>query len=227
MAALSEVHARGIAATMGTQSYARDRLLWSALIVCVAQSGCEQDNVENKEDHSLDAMIEEKYDAQAESPSLLNTEKKDAAADSLLDATMAEAPPGLLLNARSVCREPEKDPVWMATPKALSEALVGAWIYCGSGSVPFARNDTLGIRFNDDGTWAFLTIEGAKLRRLEGLDNRGSWEVINNRTSAYSFQVNLNLFGGGLNPISPVITSPPLRLRMSWMLGKADYVRAP
>ncbi len=139
-----------------------------------------------------------------------------------------DAPPGATAEevdrARAICPDPEEGVAATPTQAEFEALLVGRWLHC-AGPVVFAREDTAGLRFDSDGSFAFLVNgEDGALRDGAGFDYVGTWELID--TSDFNgpgvFQLNLDMPGGG-NPAFLTFATAPPKMRLSWTLGNSDY----
>jgi hypothetical protein len=102
------------------------------------------------------------------------------------------------------------DPV---TPVDLAEAeglIVGTWIFCDEGSVfePTSASE-VGVEFTDDGRFYRVADDGAGgLLRMEGLEQQGSWAVV--EAMPGTVQLNMSLLGDGTVPLVMEFYGTPL-----------------
>jgi hypothetical protein len=102
----------------------------------------------------------------------------------------------------------------------LSYAL-GSWIYC-SGYHMFGKPYD-GLEFAADGIWYFLDSDGkGGFVRRAGFDGGGTWSVL----ESSSFELVLDLFGGGGDGLFPAFQVNPMAMRaMNTMGSVGDYVK--
>lgn len=130
--------------------------------------------------------------------------------------------PGLVEEARALCNEPEDDPATLPTPQYLATQMRGSWIHC-KGPQVFGKDEAVGIEFFGDGKFGFLLMDDSLgVVAGRGFDYRGTWEVTDNGDPLTSYQVNMNMPGGG-NYVWPSISLKPHKMRLSWMNGNSDY----
>jgi hypothetical protein len=106
--------------------------------------------------------------------------------------------------------------------------MTGDWALCGTTSV-FGTQEA-GFSFVADGTWYKLYSRGGQLVRGLGVDEQGTWAIIDASVMngpGSEPQLNLTLAGGGGIGLFPAFATNPRKMRLNNEgVYVADYVLA-
>ena len=122
----------------------------------------------------------------------------------------------------------------IASEEEFRAEIVGVWTLCGDESVfcsakqgePLER----GLEIEAGGRWYKLYEEGGQLVRGQGFGRQGTWEVIDTSVmnGPGSYQLNLNIDGGGGVIVHPAIAIGPRKMRLNNMgVCVGDYAMEP
>lgn len=123
-----------------------------------------------------------------------------------------------------VCDEAEDGVLSFTSEAAFVGAMLGTWALCDDVSV-FGSSEA-GLEITADGRWYKLYAEGGKLVRGKGFDRAGRWSIIDTSgfNGAGSYQLNLDVDGGGTVITHPALSGGPRKMRLNNNgVFEADY----
>ena len=126
-----------------------------------------------------------------------------------------------VMQSAAPCPDPA-DPVEPATIADAEQLLIDTWVVCSGEVLPPLSPTEVGIQFDADGRF-FRVYEGddGNLIKVEGLDQQGEWEFVDNEFNA---QLDLRLLGSGTFIQLPEFFSSPPLLQTTSTDGEATLV---